>query len=254
MNYFSPKTAAERFAKGRPFFHPFIIQHVKDFLSPENSFSRALDVGCGTGFSSIVLKEIAENIVGIDASSEMISFAPKDERINYLIADAESLPLAEDAFDLITMSQILHWLDHAVFFTEARRVLKNKGWIVIYDDYFSGQIKDNPEFQNWYKEYFLQKYPRPPRNWVSFTAEDTEREGFNLVRHEWIENTITFTKETLAAFLLTMSNVIALVEGGQENLKDVELWLNNNLKPFFEGSKEENFLFNAPVWFLQSID
>jgi len=251
MNYFSPKTAAERFAVGRPFFHPFIIQKIKEFLAPEKSFRRALDVGCGTGFSSVALKEIAENIVGIDASGEMISFAPKDEKIDYLISDAEVLPLADDAFDLITMSQILHWLDHQTFFAEARRVLKNKGWIIVYDNYFSAQMPENPEFQNWHKEYFLEKYPPPPRNWVSFTAEDTEKEGFHLIKHESFKNEINFTKEKLAAFLLTISNVIAAVEGGNEELKDVEISLAENLDSFFTGAGEKPILFNAPIWYLQ---
>jgi hypothetical protein len=56
MNYFSPKTAAQRFAKGRPRFHPFIIQQIKNFLRLEKPFSYALDVGCGTGFSTVVFR------------------------------------------------------------------------------------------------------------------------------------------------------------------------------------------------------
>jgi ubiquinone/menaquinone biosynthesis C-methylase UbiE len=251
MNYFSPKTAAERFAAGRPFFHPFIIRQIKEYLALENKFPSALDVGCGTGFSTVALREIAENIVGLDASSKMISFAPKDDKINYLISDAEKLPLAGKSFDLITMSQVLHWLNRETFFAEARRVLKSDGWIIIYDNYFSAQMPENPEFQNWHKESFLQKYPLPPRNWVSFTAEDTEKEGFNFIKHEWIENKIVFTKEKLAAFLLTISNVIAAVEGGNEKLEDVEIWLDENLKPFFQNSKETAFLFNAPIWYLR---
>jgi SAM-dependent methyltransferase len=181
----------------------------------------------------------------------MISFAPKDEKIDYLISDAEVLPFAADAFDLITMSQVLHWLDRKKFFKEARRVLKRKGWIIVYDNNFSAQMPENPEFQRWHKEYFLEKYPSPPRNWVSFTAEDTAKEGFNLIKHESFTNEINFTKDELAAFLLTISNVIAAVECGNENLKDVELWLNENLEPFFQNSNETAFLFNAPIWYLQ---
>lgn len=253
MNYFSPKTAAERFSKGRPFFHPFIIQQIKNFLPPEKSFRRALDVGCGTGFSSIALKEIAENIVGIDASAEMLSFAPKDEKINYLIADAKVLPFRENEFDLITMSQVLHWLDRKTFFAEARRILKRKGWIIVYDNYFSAKMPENPEFQTWHREIFLQKYPAPPRDWVAFTAEDTEKEGFRFIKHEQVENKISFSLKSLTLFLGTISNVIAAVEDGNQKIEEVEAWLTKNIEHFFQ-TENQAFLFNAPIWYLQRAD
>jgi ubiquinone/menaquinone biosynthesis C-methylase UbiE len=250
VNYFSPKTAAERFARGRPFFHPFIIRKIKEFLAPEKPFRRALDVGCGTGFSTIALKEIAGNIVGIDASSEMISLAPKDERINYLMANGEALPFKSNAFDLITMSQVLHWLDRKTFFSEARRILKNESWIIVYDNYFSSQMPDNPNFQIWHKKSFLEKYPVPPRDWVAFDAVETAKEGFRFIKHEQLENKISFNLKSLTSFLVTMSNVIALVEGGNEKIEEVEDWLARNLKPFFPTENQE-FLFNATIWYLQ---
>ncbi len=29
MNYFSPRSAAERYAKGRPYFHPLVVERIK---------------------------------------------------------------------------------------------------------------------------------------------------------------------------------------------------------------------------------
>lgn len=83
MKFFNPKTAAERYSKGRPFFHSLIINRIKQFLQVER-VSSALDVGCGTGLSAVALSEIAETVVGIDASREMISLAPKQPNINYM--------------------------------------------------------------------------------------------------------------------------------------------------------------------------
>ncbi len=122
--------------------------------------------------------------------------------------------------------------------------------MIIYDNYFSSRMPENPGFQTWYKEFYLKKFPTPPRNWVSFTAEETEKEGFYLIKHEWIKNTIDFSLGELTGFLLTLTNVIATVEGGNEKIEDVESWLTENLSPFFQGAREE-FLFSAPIWFLQ---
>ncbi|HXH70278.1 MAG TPA: class I SAM-dependent methyltransferase [Pyrinomonadaceae bacterium] len=251
MNFFSPKTAAVRYAKGRPFFHQLVIQRAKDFLPDDKLLQFALDVGCGTGLSSVALKEIAENIIGTDISREMIVLAPKDKNITYFVSDAENLPFNEGEFNLITISQAVHWLNRKKFFSEARRVLKEKGWLIIYDNYFSGQILENPRFQIWYQESYLRKYPIPPRNWASFDGEDTEKGGFNLLKYERIENTIGFSLEELTNFLLTLTNVIAAVEGGNEEITDVKFWLAENLKSFFKNTAEANILFNAPIWFLQ---
>ncbi len=251
MNFFNPKAVAERYADGRPFFHPLIIKRAKEFLSLKELLPSALDIGCGTGLSTVALKDVAEMVIGIDASREMIASARKDAGIKYFVSTAENLPFGENEFDLITMSQVVHWLEREKFFSEARRVLKKKGWIIIYDNYFSGQMLANPEFHILYKETYLKKYPTPPRAWASFTADETEREGFRLLKRERIENTINFSLAELTSFLLTLTNVIAAVEGGRENIANVKLWLLKNFKPFFQDSTEHKFLFNAPVWFLQ---
>ena len=46
----------------------------------------------------------------------------------------------------------------------------------------------------------------------------------------------------------------AAVEEGEEKLEDVEIWLDNALKPFFRNYSEEEFSFNAPVWILRRTD
>jgi ubiquinone/menaquinone biosynthesis C-methylase UbiE len=51
MNYFNPRTAAERYSKGRIDFHAEIIKHVKDYLQLDNKLDKALDIACGTGLS-----------------------------------------------------------------------------------------------------------------------------------------------------------------------------------------------------------
>lgn len=251
MNFFSLNTSAERYAKGRPFFHQLVIRRARDFLALENLLPLALDVGCGTGLSTIALKEISQSVAATDISREMIAFAPKDKNIAYFVSDAENLPFDENKFDLITISQAVHWLDRKKFFSEARRIIKENGWMIIYDNYFSGRMPENSEFQIWYRESFLEKYPIPPRNWASFTGDETEKEGFDLLKHERIENTIVFSLEELTNFLLTLTNVIAAVEGGSEEITDVRFWLTENLKMFFKDAAEARVLFNAPIWFLQ---
>lgn len=252
MNYFSPKSAAKRYAKGRPYFHPIIVKRIKEFLSITNPLSSALDVGCGTGLSTVALKELAQTVVGVDASAEMIALAPEESGVKYFVAPAENLPFGENEFNLITLSQVFHWLDRDKFLAEASRVLRTDGWLIAYDNYFSGQMVENPEFQVWYREEYREKYSSPPRAKITFAPENTNPFGFHLLKEEWYENIIEFSLEELLDYLVTQSNVIAAVEGGTEEIEETRRWLRNGLKQLFRSSKKERFLFNAPIWYLNA--
>lgn len=213
------------------------------------TFERALDIGCGTGLSTIALKEIAARIVGVDSSAEMITLAPKHAGIEFEVADAEHLPFADSEFDLLTVSQAIHWFGRARFLREARRVMRSEGWLIIYDNYFGGS--ENGAFNAWHQESYLERYPSPPREWAAFSAENTATEGFQLIEHEVVPNTISFSVEELMDFFVTQSNIIAAVEGGKETIDETRAWLNQNLKGFFDTGSTQDFLFNAPIWYLQ---
>jgi SAM-dependent methyltransferase len=251
MNFFSYKSAAERYPRGRPYFHPLVVERIRTSLSLSRPIARAIDVGCGTGLSTSALKEIAERIVGVDMSPEMIRLAGRDARIAYAIADALKLPFNQGVFELMTLSSAFHWLERGAFLREAARVLRPRGWLVVYDNYFAGRMEENPAFQKWYREVHLGKYPAPPRAPLSFGKEDSGNEGFHLARRDEYQNRINFTVEGLIDYLTTHSNVIAAVEGGTEVLGEVRRWLRENLEPLFGDLKEAAFLFHGPVWYLQ---
>jgi predicted TPR repeat methyltransferase len=69
-----------RYVNGPRYFHPAIIRRInpaiirriKERLSLSGPFERALDVGCGTGLSTIALKEIVSRVTGVDSSAAMI--------------------------------------------------------------------------------------------------------------------------------------------------------------------------------------
>lgn len=255
MNFFAFKSAAERYAAGRPYFHPFIINRAKELLSLTEPLALALDVGCGTGLSTLALKEIANSIVGVDAAPSMLAQAPRDARIAYVVSRAEQLPFGERQFDVMTLSQVCHWLDRERFFAEAHRVLRPAGWLIIYDAYFSTMATANQDFQTWHRDFYLKRYPSPARSWFSLSADDALAVGFRLHTAERAEHTISFTLEGLVEYLLTQSNVIAAVEGGTEELPEVRRWLAESIKPFFAGGHHEaGFLFNIPIWYLQTQD
>lgn len=251
MNHFTLRTAAERYAKGRTFFHPVIIRRVKESLKLAGPLPRGLDVCCGTGLSSLALKKIAASVVGVDASAEMLAFAPRGAGINFCLASAEELPFGENVFDVVSICQALHWLDKRKFMAEARRVLRARGMLVVYDDYMTGRMAENEDFRAWFKEAYIGRFPAPPRERFSFSQGEPEREGFRVVYEESFENAISFTPEAFVNFVTSHSNVISAVEGGIEEIGEVSDWLLQNVRPFFGGLNEARFIFEAVVWCLR---
>lgn len=252
-NLFSAKSAAERYAAGRFYFHPFVIAKVRELLSLREPLARALDVGCGTGLSSVALKEIAREVFGIDAAPEMLAHAPREACVRYLVAAAERLPFDGNSFDLLTMSQVFHWVDARRFFAEARRVLRAGGWLVVYDNYMTGRMRGRDEFEAWFREAYLKRYPSPPRGRLSFAEDETRAAGFELFAHERYANVREFSVESLVDFLSTQSNVIAAVEGGGEKIDEARRWLADGLRPHFGAAERAGFIFDAPVWCLKSV-
>lgn len=251
MNYFDPKSAAERYAKGRPYFHPHVVSRIQAYLSLAEPVARALDVGCGTGLSSISLKAIARHIVGIDSSAEMVALAPPDPQIEYVVASAENIPAHDNDFDMLTLSSVFHWINRTAFLAEARRILRPHGWLIVYDNYFSARMEENRAFQTWGRERYFKRYPSPPRTSVGFQAEDSAKDGFQFIGQEDYQNFVRFSVETLVNYLVTQSNIIAAVEGGAESIQDVRQWLTESVTPFFEGRAEATFMFRGPIWYLR---
>jgi ubiquinone/menaquinone biosynthesis C-methylase UbiE len=251
MNFFSVHRAAERYARCRPYFHPLVTERIWKQLGLERPLDNALDVGCGTGQSTTALRTLAHSVVGVDISAAMLAEAPNEPGIRYVEAPAEAIPEADESFDLITTSLAFHWFDQEKFLGEVQRLLKPGGWLVIYNNGFSGQMKENPAFEGWSNEVYLTRYPSPPRNSQPLTAESAQKFRLDFAHREHYQNDISFTAEELAAYLTTQSNVIAAVEQGSETVEEVYGWLLDQVQPFFVVSPA-TFLFGGYIWYLRS--
>ena len=95
-----------------------------------------LDIGCGTGNTSIELAKKGFKVTGIDISDNRISSAKKRAEemnlpIDFVVGDVEDLNFEDNSFDLIHCAAILHHLasveDDLMGF---KRVLTEKGSII----------------------------------------------------------------------------------------------------------------------------
>jgi len=99
-------------------------------LPAEAHGPRALDAGCGTGFQTVILRELGYQAFGVDLSAGLLRGARRRSPDAHLAqADIEALPWADETFDLVvscgsTLSFVPH-PDRAV--AELGRVLRPGG-------------------------------------------------------------------------------------------------------------------------------
>jgi malonyl-CoA O-methyltransferase len=99
-----------------------------------NSFSKILEIGCGTGNYTLLLRNKFQSarIKALDISREMISLARnklKNQEIEFIVSDAEHFSTGED-YDLITSNACFQWFSglEAVL-REYLKLLQKKGAI-----------------------------------------------------------------------------------------------------------------------------
>jgi len=88
------------------FFSNQRIEYIKKFLD-FNSISSALDIGCGTGFSSYYFPTSLK-LVGLDFSYRNLALNPLKNKTQ---ASAYSLPFQDNSFDLVYGWDFLHHLE-----------------------------------------------------------------------------------------------------------------------------------------------
>jgi ubiquinone/menaquinone biosynthesis C-methylase UbiE len=87
----------------------------------------AWDCATGNGQAAVFLADVFARVIATDGSEKQIANAEKHDRVEYRVALAEESEIGSECVDLLMVAQALHWLDHARFYREVRRVLKTSG-------------------------------------------------------------------------------------------------------------------------------
>lgn len=120
------------------------VDHVLSLSAPENPLSGLwLDVGCGPGNIALKLARRRPRglVVGIDCSRNMVKAALRAARESGLESktffqqgDADQIPFADGAFDMVFSNSVLHHLSNpGKTLEEMLRVVKPEGMVVVRD-------------------------------------------------------------------------------------------------------------------------
>lgn len=158
--------------------------------------SKVMEIGCGDGsMLNWLQKSTPLECHGIDPSKKAVNIAKK-RGVNALVGTADDLKFSDDEFDLVIFGFCLYLCDRDDLFqitSEANRVLKPDGWIIIKDFYsrkhysndyhHRSDIKsykmDYSKIFTWHPEYTLysqdildhsnQKLTDSQENWIAIS-------------------------------------------------------------------------------------
>lgn len=117
-----------------------VEQAIMEFGLPGETIESFVDLGTGTGRMIELIGPKAKSSLGIDLSPEMLAFARAQldqagiDHCSLRQGDLYDLPLADGTADLVTLHQVLHYMDDpAAAVVEAGRILRPGGRLLIAD-------------------------------------------------------------------------------------------------------------------------
>lgn len=120
---------AAGYAKYRPQYPHSLFTYILGFVKDKTG---AWDCGTGNGQSAKELSKYFTSVFATDISQKQLDNAYQAENIFYSLQPAEKTNFADASFDLITVSQALHWFNFDKFYAEVKRVAKPGAVIAVW--------------------------------------------------------------------------------------------------------------------------
>jgi tRNA (cmo5U34)-methyltransferase len=123
---------------------------VLDYLPRDREYKRILELGCGTGNFSVLLRHAFPDasITFVDVARESLEVCQQrigsDQRLEFLPADFRDLDFGDGSFDLVTSSIAVHHLtstEKQTLFSKIHGWLSEEG-IFTFNDQFAGATDD----------------------------------------------------------------------------------------------------------------
>jgi SAM-dependent methyltransferase len=174
----------------------------------------------------------------------------RERGVSCIPAAAERLPLACGTFDLVGIGLAFHWFDRIAVLRETRRVLRQRGWLFIFNSWFAGNMRENDALARWHQEY-LQQFPSPPRHSIPTADYATATADFREVACERFTHEHTYTREDLIGYLMTQTNVTAALARGSASRRSTNEWMSSTLEPLF-GTPVGTFRYSGVLWLFEA--
>ena len=188
---------AKQMASASAFHERGAIERMVIYLG-DSAAHRVLDLACGPGIVAEAIAPHVGEVMGIDATPEMIRLAKerlKKARLlnaGFVVADAGQLPFQRERFDqVVTRLSFHHFTDVPAVLSEMRRVLPARGRLIV-ADVVSSEDADESALHN-----SLEKL-RDPTHVRMYSASSLLDilyfGGFRVMHHETWRQARTFSE------------------------------------------------------------
>jgi len=120
---------AANYAAARPTYPPELFEYLASECATRE---RAWDCATGNGQAARALAFHFQHVIATDASQSQIEQAEGPPNIDYRVLAAEQKLTPDEAVDLITVAQALHWFDIERFFANVDKVLNTGGILAVW--------------------------------------------------------------------------------------------------------------------------
>lgn len=118
----------------RPAMPAYVPEVIERYLGSRPD--TVVDLGCGTGLSTLAWQGRCTRVIGIDASEDMLAVARRweSEQLRFIKAFSHDTGLEASSADVVVCSQSFHWMNPADTLAEVNRILKPCGVFATVDN------------------------------------------------------------------------------------------------------------------------
>ncbi|HBH95871.1 MAG TPA: class I SAM-dependent methyltransferase [Ruminococcaceae bacterium] len=248
---------ADIYEKARPTVPEYPVKIICKYLGKKPD--TVVDIGCGTGLSTVVWSSAADNVIGIEPSEDMISAARKksSDNIKFVQAYGDSTTLESNSADVAVCSQSFHWMEPAATLKEINRILRTNGVFATIDcdwppvtlwqaekayTVLGGKIseieKNNPEINSTFIRYGKDGH-----------LKNIQNSGyFRYARELLFSNTESCTAERLINIVLSQGGLQTILKKSPELIaNDVKIFADTVRSLFGEEKFDVDFCYRMRI-------
>ena len=222
------ESAADLYEAARPTYPPELVDDLVELAQLEPG-ARLLEIGCATGKATRPLLDRGFSVVCVELGPELAAHARRNlagHPVEIHVAPFEEWEGEPGAFDLVYAATAWHWIDPALRYRRAHRLLRAGGHLAFWSAQHAFPADLDPFFTEIQEVYDAigeshdeETWPPPPPEEVSDDSAEIEASGLfedvQVRRYVWQR---MYTADEYIALLNTFSGHIAMQDAKRAHL------------------------------------
>ena len=214
---------------------------------------RVVDIGCGTGLSSMIWKGLADEVVGVEPNDDMRAVAERKAEgfpdFHFAKGLSNATGLEGESVDVVTISQAFHWMDSDSTLAEVDRVLAPGGVLAVFDCDWPPVVDSEVEMEYLRLHALCEEVSMQVNNQVSRKEKGNHLEAiqssglFRYVREVVFHHTEAVGADRMVGILLSQGGIQAALRAEPLIRTEIDGFANLVRKRMGEAERETVFSY-----------